>query len=1163
MLFAMTSASAGAQEFHGTISGVVIDGSHKPVAKARITAMAIETNAKAETVTGKDGEYAIPALTPGKYEIQVVAHNFKTFIRKGIGIDAGAHPTVNFILTPGSSSETVVVTADVSMTGSADSATAQSVGTAQVSALPNDGATPVMLALVSVGVSGTGAPGQSQPYGTNNPSLISMGGTPAQTSEIQVDGSPDNDWRMKVAYNPPFTIIQQVRTHTFEPDAAYGHTGGGIMNQVTKGGTNGFHGSTYEFNQVSAMKANSYFNNRNGVRKPVTRYNQYGVNAGGPIFLPHLYDGRNRLFWNFSWEGVRDATALPGYITVPTAAERTGDFSQLLNVGSNFQIYDPSTATVNAQGVITRQPFANNIVKSPTGTLNPVALAYLAYYPLPNTTGGADGLDNYFTNFVVRNFYDDQIGRIDFAPSKRDHVLFTFRHTNYLKPFNYDYANNDAMGSTEHRGNWGSMLDNVYTINPTTVADVRINWLHFVETNAAPSAGMDATTLNFPENISSSSAYKEMPAINFGSSCTDNNSSATYQCIGSGANSGSTFVAPSYTGIDNYQIFSYISKRLNNHTLKAGVDVRQSRRFQITWANANGAFNFAQDFTMSASNGSASPLGQDLAAFLLGLPSSGSYQNNSFGAIRNDYLGAFLQDDWRISNNLTVNLGVRYEHDFPMVERHNRVVDGFDLVDPNPVASAAVAAYNQKPISLLPAGSFSVPGGLTFATSAHPQIFDTKSHMFSPRVGFAWTPPVLDSKSVVRGGFGLFVFPITMTQNMNQEGFTQATPYVATNDNFLTAANTLSNPFPTGIQSPAGSAKGMSTFNGQAITFFNPSQRAGYSERWQLQLQRPVGKDSMVEASYIGNHAVRLQVSDTQLNDIPAAYQSRLKVRDTAVISALTSSVTNPFQGLLPGTSMNGSKVSAYQLLVPFPEFPQSSSTTGGVDMQNTNAGSSNFESLNLRAEHRLSHGFFVTSNYTWSKLIEETTKLNNVDTKYEKRTASYDHTHHLSVAGTYAVPFGVGKAFLSRPGLLNQLIGSWSVNGSYTMQSGAPVVWGNVIYDGGPLHWSARKATGTAFDTTQFNTNSKQQLQYNIRTSPSTFGKYRQDGINAVNASVFKGVPLGRLAALQLRFESYNVLNHATFNAPNVSPTSSAFGKITGQYNLPRSVQMSARIIW
>jgi hypothetical protein len=166
-------------------------------------------------------------------------------------------------------------------------------------------------------------------------------------------------------------------------------------------------------------------------------------------------------------------------------------------------------------------------------------------------------------------------------------------------------------------------------------------------------------------------------------------------------------------------------------------------------------------------------------------------------------------------------------------------------------------------------------------------------------------------------------------------------------------------------------------------------------------------------------------------------------------------------------------------------------------------------------------------------------------------------------VAGTYAVPFGVGKAFLSRPGLLNQLIGSWSVNGSYTMQSGAPVVWGNVIYDGGPLHWSARKATGTAFDTTQFNTNSKQQLQYNIRTSPSTFGKYRQDGINAVNASVFKGVPLGRLAALQLRFESYNVLNHATFNAPNVSPTSSAFGKITGQYNLPRSVQMSARIIW
>ncbi len=204
-----------------------------------------------------------------------------------------------------------------------------------------------------------------------------------------------------------------------------------------------------------------------------------------------------------------------------------------------------------------------------------------------------------------------------------------------------------------------------------------------------------------------------------------------------------------------------------------------------------------------------------------------------------------------------------------------------------------------------------------------------------------------------------------------------------------------------------------------------------------------------------------------------------------------------------------------------------------------------------------------LPSNYTWSKLIEETTKLNNVDTRYEKRIASYDHTHHLSVAGTYEVPFGKGKAFLARPGLVEKLVGSWSVNGSFTMQSGAPVVWGNVIYNGGPLQWSARKTTSTAFDTAQFNTNSKQQLQYNIRTFPSTFGRYRQDGIDAVNASVFKGVPLGRLAALQLRFESYNVLNHPTFNAPNVSPTSSAFGTITGQYNLPRSVQMSGRIIW
>lgn len=1163
----LTLCPARAQEFRATISGVVTNQQHKPVAKARIVATAIDTNVKRETITSKGGEYSLPDLAPGKYEIEVVAHSFKRFVRKGISLDASAHPTLNFIMTPGSMSETVEITADVSMTGSADASTGQNLGTGQVNNLPNDGASPVMLSLVAVGVSGTGAPGQSQPYGTKNQSLISMAGTPTQTSEIQMDGSPVNEWRMMVAYNPPFSIVQQVHTYAFQSDAAYGHTGGGILNQVTKGGTNGFHGSAYEFNQVSALKANSYFNNRSGKRKPVTRYNQYGLNAGGPIMIPHIYDGRNKLFWNFAWEGVRDIQALPGYITVPTAAERTGDFSALLNAGSNFQIYNPATATQNAQGIITRQPFANNMVTGwypgTVNGLNPVALNYLKYYPLPNTTGNADGLDNFFANFTVPDSYDNEIGRLDFSPVKRDQIIFTFRHTNYLKPLNYDYAENIAMGTTNHRGNWGSMLDNVYTINPTTVVDVRVNWLHFVESLTPPSLGFDATQLGYPSNLGASSAYKQMPAINFGSSCTDDGSSVTYQCIGQGASSGSTFVASSYTSVDNYQFFGDISKTFAKHNVKAGVDVRQSRRYQTTWSDADGAFNFASDFTKSASNGTASPLGQDLAAFLLGLPSSGDLQTNAFAAIRSNYLGVFVQDNWRVSSNLTINAGVRYEHDFPMTERHNRSVSGFDTTDPNPVATAAVAAYAKSPISLLPASSFAVPGGLTFPTTSNPHIFNTPEHLFSPRLGFNWTPQVLDAKTVVRGGFGLFVFPIIVTQNMNQEGFTQTTPFVATNNNYLTWANTLSNPFPGGIPAPQGATAGLATNNGRAISFFDPQQKNGYSERWQLQLQRPVGKDTAVEIGYIGNHAVRLQVTDTQLNDIPAQYQSRLTTRDTTLISALTASVPNPFAGLLPGTSLNGSTVSAYQLLVPFPQFPQSSSTTGGVDEQDMNTGSSNFESLNLRADHRLSHGFYLTSNYTWSHLIEETTKLNNVDTKFEKRTASYDHTHHFSLAGTYELPFGKGKLVPVHSNVLEKVVGDWSVNGAYTFQSGVPVVWGNVIYNGGPLHWNARNTTTTAFDTTQFNTNSKQQLQYNIRTFPSIIGKYRQDAVNTVNASVFKGVALSHFAVLQLRFESYNLLNHATFNAPNVSPTSSGFGTITGQYNQPRSIQMSGRVIW
>jgi len=1192
-LFSLVFACGGtrtakAQEFRATIRGTVVDVNHHPVKGAKITATELATTAKTQTISASDGIFVIPDLTPSGYELLVEAHGFKTYLRKGILLTAGVHGVVNVSMERGRAAETVVVVADVATTDTTSSSTGQGVSGHQLADIPNDGGTPAMQAQISVGVSSTGAPGLQQPYNAAGASQVSLAGTPSGTSEAQIDGASDNEWEMRIPYNPPFTALQEVHTYIFQPDAAYGHSGGGIINQVTKGGGNGFHGTVYEFNQVSALRGNIYFNKRNNIARPVTRYNQYGLSAGGPIFIPHVFDGRKKLFWNFSWEGVRDSQPIAGYTTVPTLAERgqttsasapgssDADFSSLLSVGSNYKIYDPNTAVQNSSGVITRSAFANNVI--PAARLSSVAKAYLNYYPLPNATSQrADGYNNYYDSEEDPDLYDNQLGRIDYIANQKDKVIFTMHHTNYVQPNAKNVLHSLGTGQTLFRNNWGAMLDNVYSLNHTTIIDTRVSWLHFREAEPpASQVGFDASTLGFPSYMSTGSWYKDMPLLKFGTGACSTMSGSTFtsgsnfQCIGSGTNA-----TPFDSTFDNYQIFADVSKQISKHTLKVGVDVRQARRFQTTFADSNGTFTFGPNFTESASNGAAAPLGQEFASFLLGLPTAGNFQLNSFSAVRNTYMALFIQDDWHIVSSLTVNLGVRYEHGYPMSERHNRTINGFDTTASNPIAASAIAAYNSNPISQIAAGDFAVPGGLTFASSAHPQMFDTPSQMFSPRIGFAWTPPVFDRKTVVRGGFGLFVFPLALSQNMNQEGFTQSTTYIATNDNYLTAASTLDDPFSSGITQPTGSSLGLATYNGKNINFFSPSMKNGYSERWQLQFQRPIGKDSVAEVSYIGNHAVRITVSDNQLNDVKAAYQSKLATRDSTTISALTSSVANPFAGLLPGTSLNGSTVSAYQLLVSFPEYPQSStsvtsnsnSTTstlgGGIDEQDMNNGTSYFESLNLRFDHRLSHSFFLTANYTWSKLIEEDTKLNNVDTHYEKRIASYDHPHRISVAGTYALPFGRGKLISSSNGVVNRVIEAWGLNGSYSFQSGAPVIWGNLIYNGGSLHWNARNTTGKAFDTTQFNTNSAQQLQYNIRTFPSTFGKYRQDANNSFNASISKAILLPGHANFQLRCEAYNLLNHATFNSPNVTATSSAFGTITNQYNSPRALQISGRIIW
>ncbi len=1170
LALAVLAVPCFSQEFRSTLSGAITDPSGASVAGAKVTVTEDRTGTKSQTVSDVAGQYTLPFLAPGEYTVSVQASGFKEFIRKSIHVGSGEHPVVDINLELGAATQTVEVTADVSLLNSENASVGQAITTKEVEDLPLNGRTPLVLASLSMGVLATGQPSLIHPFDSAAASGWSIGGSPNQTNEILIDGSPDATWDGRLAYSPPTDAVQEVRVKAFDSDAAFGHTSGGTLNQVLKTGTNSLHGSAWEFNQPNTLTANNFFNNKAGLGNPVTHYNQYGVTAGGPIFIPKVYNGRNKLFWFFAWEGVKDSQPNTTFLSVPTDAERKGDFSALLGLGPQYQLYDPFSAKLNGT-TITRAPIPGNII--PANELNPVAAAYMKLFPEPNIAGQAGGFGNFGSTAGTPDNYNNELGRLDYNVSDRDHMFFDIRRTDYIQTKN-NYFNNVATGSILTRANWGGSLDNVFTVNATNFVDVRLNFTRMDEAHPAPSQGFDPTSLGFPPYMATSSQYLQLPIISFAGA-----TSPTSVTLGS--NSANKLPSQSV------QLFGTWVTTRRNHTIKVGADGRQYILNAASFGNSTGTFSFSANSWVRSSSSASSTVvqGQDLAEFVMGLPTSGSYDINTSAAYYEHYGAVFVQDDWRVKKNLTVNAGLRFDYDAPYREKYNRTIDGFDTTSTSPLAAAAVAAYNAHPISQIPVGSFNVVGGLTYPSDG--AVYQQTSHMFSPRVGFAWTPDLLKGKTVFRGGFAIFVQPVAITQMditgkystnpiQTQYGFSQTTTYIASNDNFLTPATTMSNPFPGGaIKAPAGSAAGLGTFAGQTVQFIDPNISDPYSVRWNFGFEHQLTKNTVLEVTYMGNHGVHLPVQVTQLNGIPRQYLSTLGTRDQATISALTASVANPFAGL--ATSQNGTSTTVAQLLARFPQFPvgTGSGSTGVIELNNT-IGSSYYESLNVRVQKRFSSGMTLVGNYINSKLIEKMTWLNDSDPGLEKRISPFDHPNRFVVGLVYELPFGKGKHFNVDSRWMNYLVGGWGVNSIYTYQTGSPIAWvngstttpGDYVYFGAPIVLDNRATNVPAFNVGAFDTKSSDAFQYHIRTFSTTFPNLRADGINEWSPSVTKRIPVGERASFQLRAEAYNVLNHPTFAAPSTtasSPTTatSGFGVISAQANRPRILQIGARFVF
>ena len=979
-------------------------------------------------------------------------------------------------------------------------------------------------------------------FSINKNSQFSTDGAGQYNNEFTLDGVSNTQAQGtsgRVGFIPPQTAVAEFKVQTASYDASISHTVGALVNVSTRSGTNNLHGEAYWWIRNSALDTPNIFQNRAGQKLPVYQDNRYGLWAAGPVFLPRLYHGRNKTFWFYNWE--RNGFGVPQSFvsSVPTAAMRRGDLSELLPLGSTYQIYDPKTTVPAPNGRFQRQPFPGNII--PTDRLDPVALNILKYYPLPNQVGTRDARNNYFRTIkAIENTWVHLV-RLDHAFSEKHRVFVRFSKDFWQEDKNRVF-DTGANGIILNRQNEGLTLDDVYVINPSFLVNVRYGVTYANFTEYRQSRGFDLTTLGFTPQLAGLIDKKlaTFPNVQIGSFTQLSNWET-----GDGGNFSTTHNAA-----------GTITKLIGNHSLRFGADYRVYRENQSRYPlSVSPQLAFSTTYTRGPlDNSTAPPVGGEYAAFLLGVP-AGELDRTAALSEQDQFFGLFLQDDFKVSPRLTLNLGVRYEYETPVTERYNRSVEHFAFDQSNPIEAQARANYARAPIPELPVDQFRVRGGLTFAgVNGNPRAYwSGEKNNIMPRIGLAYQ---LFAKTVLRAGYGMFYDTIGVNKTDSiQTGFSQATPIQASLDSGLTYVATTANPFPGGLIEPAGASGGLTTNLGQSVSFFPVERQQPYVQRWSAGVQQALPQQFLAEVDYVGSRGTRLLVT-RQLNNTPERYLSRSPVRDQPAIDFLSTSFPNPFAGINP---IYGTNISRANLLRPYPEF-------GGVSFMES-SGYSWYHALQTRLERRFSRGITFQISYTWSKSMEAAEFLNSTDERPYESISSLDRTHRFVGSAIWEIPVGRGRSLGAHmPRLLDFAAGGWQLNGIVQRQSGPPLGFGDVfsLFTGNPrdivLPKDKRNVDRWFNTDAGFNKNSAQQLASNIRFSPLRFSAIRADGQARWDFSAIKNFRITEKVMTQFRAECLNAFNHPNLSTPNTSPTNSSFGAITGQ-DVPRSWQMSLKV--
>lgn len=1153
-LLVLSAAILWAQSYQGGVRGLVQDPGSSIIPAAKVLLINQATGVSRSTLTNASGEYVFGSLDPGTYSVAVEAPGFKKMLRNQVVVGTQEFVTLDVKLELGSVNESVMVTAEVPLIEISNASNGQVISAQQLADLPNLGRNPYLMSKLSNNVVPVGDPRWNRFQDQIGSSAISVGGGPIRGNNYTIDGiSITTSQNLPMAI-PTIEGVQEMKTQTDTYDATMGRTGGGVFNTTLGSGSNDLHAEVFGYLRKTDWAANTFFNNSAGLPRTGDDWKNFGGHAGGPVVIPRLYNGRNKTFFFVAQEAYREHQPFSVQYALPTAAERTGDFSK-----AGLTIFDPLStracqAADNCPSGVTavRNPLAGNLI--PTAQINPVAAAVLnpLYIPLPQNNNAKTVDTNDFTGSdSLFNRADEYIFKAEEDPAQWLRLTGSFLYYKSREP------GGNPLGTIA--GSSGSYLlyrhvdataiNATVTANPTTIVTLRYGFNRFPNVYNAVSSGFDPAALGLPASYVNALTVKQFPGISL-------------------SNAGS---AIGYNGTQNVNYWSKnasigVSKSAGKHSLQMGFDFRTIDNGGLAYGTPAGSYSFNGVFSQqypTRTNGT----GADWADLLMGYPSSGTLQTTTPLYFQVKYYGGYVQDDIRLTKRLTVNIGIRYEYETGISERNNHQLVGFDQGAINPIATG------------LPAGSGVTPRGvMKFAgqdgnrtTSGNPL-----KDKFGPRIGLAYQ---LNSKTTLRAGWGIFYAPTFFgVDSATAPGYVQVNNYVASNNGNQTPANSLSNPFPAGILQPAGSSLGALTAIGGTFTFVDQNRTSGLVNQFSADIQRELPFGIAAEIGYVGSRSHHLLPASTAaaalfINQVPEQYMS--------MGSQLTQSVANPFYQHGGVGAVGSATVAQAQLLMPFPQY--------GAITENTNVAHARYDSLLLKGQKRLSQGLTLLLTLTWARNQDNawgsagsnyfntfagstppTAVQNAYNTAAEWALASSDVPLRFTAGWTYQLPFGKGSRLLSHSNVLDYVVGGWSINGLAIVQNGFPLF----IYQtnqNSVIGTGEQRPNATGVSPVLSGSPQERLNQYinpaAFALAPAfTFGNlsrnigYRGPGQANFDLSVFKSFTIVERFKAEFRAEALNAFNTPLFSNPNTLFGSSNFGKLVYQTNTPRELQLGLR---